>query len=113
MNKKSIFITASVLILLFVSYEIVSKVINTTLDDANRRGIELYASTVKYAYTEYIYKNGFSPNSIDELNIVLTTEVECKDKKLYSNGNVELYGCTVEDSKIKYNYVNGKVVRLK
>ena len=49
----------------------------------------------------------------DELNIVLTTEVECKDKKLYSNGNVELYGCTVEDSKIKYNYVNGKVVRLK
>lgn len=109
--KKSIFIAVSVLILLLTSFLIVSKVINTTLDDANRRGIELYASTVKYAYTSYIYKNGFATNNIDDLNINITTKVECKEKKLYLNGVVELHGCTVEDSKIKYSYIDGRVVK--
>lgn len=111
MNKKSLFITITVLILLFISYKFVSGLISRTLDGANKRGIELYASTIKYAYTDYIYRNGFTNVNIDDLEIKITTKVECEEKKLYSTGMVELHGCTVDDSKIKYSYINGKVER--
>ena len=111
MNKKSIFIVISVLILLLVFYELILYIINFTLDDANKRGVELYASSLKYAYTDYIYNNGFYIEDINNLEVKITTKVECEEKKIFSTGIVELHGCRVENSKAKYKYVNGKVER--
>ena len=109
MNKKSIFIVISVLILLLVFYELILYIINFTLDD--KRGVELYASSLKYAYTDYIYNNGFYIEDINNLEVKITTKVECEEKKIFSTGIVELHGCRVENSKAKYKYVNGKVER--
>ena len=111
MDKKSIFITVSVLIFLFISFRVVYAIVNSTLEDGERRGVQLYASTIKYAFTEYTYRNGFSTYSVDDLNVETSTRVECEEKILYVSGDVELHGCTVENSKKKYKYVNGKVER--
>ena len=111
MNKKSMFITISVLLLLFISYRVASKGVTGALDDANTRAIELYASTIKYAYTKYIYENGNSDFSIDDFNIKLTVNVKCEEKQIDSRGTIELHGCTVENSKSKYQYVGGTVTK--
>ena len=113
MNKKSIIITASVLFLLFISYRVASKAVSVTIDDANTRAIELYASTIKYAYTKYIYANENNEFSIDNLNVELTVDVKCDEKSIDSRGVIELHGCTVENSKSKYGYVNGSVQKEK
>lgn len=110
-DKKSIFISIFVLVLLFISYRVVTTAINNTVDEANRKGVELYASSIKYAYTSYIYRNGTLDVNIDDLEIKITVQVNCEEKKLTSSGSVELYGCTVENSKIKYKYVNGRAER--
>ena len=109
MSKKSLFIVISTLLILFIAYRVSSAVITRTLDDANRRGLELYASTVKYAYTDYIYKNGLNLVEVDELKVEVSIKVECEEKRISYNGNVELKGCTVDGSKTKYSYINGKV----
>ena len=111
MNKKSIIIVSLVLIFILTFNEIIIYVINFTVDGANKRGIELYASSLKYAYANYMYKNGFYVDDIDDLEVTISTKVECEQKKISYDGKVELHGCKVENSKIKYKYVAGKVER--
>lgn len=113
MNKKSVFITISVLLLLYSAYKITHVVIERTVDDANKRGVELYASSIKYAYTAYMYDHVETTDivftgNIDDLNIKVSTQVECKEKSVDGKGNVELHGCRVENSKRTYKYVDGK-----
>lgn len=108
-ERKSIFVAALVLVILFIGYKIAFAVINITVDDANSRGVELYATAVKYALTEYAYKHGTFTDNVEELKINVLTKVECDEIKVSYNGKVDLYGCSVENSKQKYNYVDGKV----
>lgn len=112
-NKKSVFITVSVLVIIFLGYKISSSVIKNTVDDANKRGIELYASALRYAYTNYLYKNGFEIADVNDLNVKVTTKVECEKKRITVDGDVYLEGCSVENSKEKYKYTNGSVEREK
>ena len=116
MNKKSVFITISVLLLLYAAYKISSAVIDRSIDDANKRGVELYASAIKYAYTAYMYShiettNLYFTGNVDDLNIRISTKVECEEKSIDDNGDVTLYGCRVENSKRKYKYIDGRVER--
>ena len=108
-NKKSVFITVSVLVILFLSYIVVRSVILKTVDDANKRGIELYASSLRYEYTRYLYSNGLEVANLDDLRLDITTKVECEKKSITKEGVVTLEGCSVENSKQKYSYKNGKV----
>ena len=112
MNKKSIFIAISVLLILFISYEIVKKTIIDSVDDANKRGFELYASQIKYAYAkEYFDKQNVDEIDLDSLYIKTTINVVCKEKNIDKNGNVKLTSCSIDGSKAKYNYINGKIER--
>ena len=114
MNKKSIFIAVSVLLILFISYEIVKKTIIDSIDDANRRGLELYVSQIKYAYAkEYLNKVNIEEIDLDSLYIKTTIDVVCKEKFADRYGNVKLTNCSVDGSKTKYNYIKGKVERVK
>ena len=59
----------------------------------------------------HYYKTGEKPNSIAELDINITTKVKCVEEKIDKNGKIELHGCTVENSKVKYGYINNKIVK--
>lgn len=110
MNKKSIIIVISVLLILFIGYIIAKRSVENALDDKNRRGIELYVTEVKYAYARaYLNKSGDVSVNIDDLNIKVNVDVKCEEKHIDSYGTVELKGCTVDNHKAKYSYINGKV----
>ena len=112
MNKKSIFIAISVLLILFISYKIVKKTIIDSIDETNMRGLELYASQIKYAYAkEYLNKQGTDKINLDSLYIESTIDVVCEKKSIDRNGNIKLVRCSVDKSNIKYNYTNGKAER--
>ena len=112
MNKKSIFIVVCVLVLLFISYKIASNVIIDAVDDSNERAVELYATNIRYAYAKS-YLNQITVGYIDvnNLDITSTVDVKCEERFVDSSGNVELHGCSVENSKAKYKYVKGKAER--
>ena len=112
MNKKSVFIVVSVLLLLLVGYEIAKHAINDAIDDTNKRGIELYATEIRYSYARsYLNTSGNASINIDDLNVKINVEVKCEEKSIDSYGNVELKGCTVDNYKSKYRYIDGKVER--
>ena len=114
MSKKSIFIAVSVLLILFISYRIAKKTIINSIDSANERGLELYASQIKYAYAkEYLNKQGTSEIDLDSLYIKTTIDVVCEEKNVNIKGNIKLMKCSVDGSKTKYNYINGKVEKVK
>ena len=111
MNKKTILIVIVVLTLVYIGYRVIVNAVNNTLDEANRRSIEVYVSSIRLAHTYYTYKSGISTDNIDDLDIKLTVDVNCEFNKIYSDGRIELKGCTVEKSKKKYSYINEQIVR--
>lgn len=111
LNRKAFFVLVSAMTITYIVYRIVIGLINNTVDDANRRGMELYISAIKYAQISYEFNNGVSADNINDLDIKVITKVECKEQKIDINGNIELHGCTVDDSKAKYGYVDGKIIK--
>ena len=101
----------SVLLILGISYKIVSSVVSDTVDKANKRGVELYANSLRYAYTAYMYSHDGNTIDLDDIDINITTKVICAKKTVTQEGNIELYGCSVDGSKKTYKYVNGEAKR--
>ncbi len=108
MNKKAFFVLVISMAISFIIYIVITRFINSTVDDANKRGIEEYVGAIRLAYADSLFK-GEPITDIDSLNIDITTKVSCEEKSISSDGIIELHGCRVEDSKAKYNYVNDKV----
>ena len=108
MNKKAFFVLSVAMIIMYIIYRIIVGVIDNTVDDANKRGIEEYVSAIRLAYAGSLL-NGETITNIDDIDINITTKVECEEKSLSLDGIIELHGCRVEDSKRKYSYVNDKV----
>lgn len=111
MNKKVFILLVLVISISLVIYKVILNVIDDAVDNANQRGIDLYVSAINYAYTAHYYKTGEKPKSIAELDINITTKVKCVEEKIDKNGKIELHGCTVENSKVKYGYINNKIVK--
>ena len=109
MNKKAFFVLVTAMIIAYIIYRIIVDIIGNTVDDANRRGIEEYVEAIKLEYAKSLLnENAIDINSID---VKISTSVECEEKNITSNGEIELHGCRVENSKRKYSYVNKKVER--
>ena len=107
---KEIFkILGIVFAILLVLGLIVYKMIINSIDELNKKSIESYVTSIRYAYTAYMYKNLVLTTNIDELNIKSNVKVECAKKSIDLAGNVELHECSVEGSKRLYKYVNGYV----
>ena len=111
-NKKSIIIAISVLVVLFACYEFAKISIKNAIDDSNRRGLEVYVSTIRYTYAKsYLNRNGEGNTDIDSLDIKTNVNVVCEEKSIDILGNIELHGCTIDGSKTKYGYVKNNVIR--
>ena len=107
MFKKIIFVAICVLIECFVIYKIVSNIVADSNDNSNARAVELYANAIKLSTLNI--NNLMSENNVDYSNIKTSTNVKCEKINVSSSGEVELRGCTVDNSKHKYIYINGKV----
>ncbi len=107
MFKKVMFFAICIAIGGFAIYKISSNVIADEVDNANFRAVELYANAIKLS-TVNINNVMNEGTTVDYNNIDIGTNVKCTRVNVSSIGDVELRGCTVENSKTKYKYTNGK-----
>lgn len=110
MNKKAFFVLFITMITAYIIYRVILNIITKTVDDANKMGIEEYVGAIRLAYAGSLL-TGNSITNIDDIDINITTKVECEEKNISSNGTIELHGCRVENSKKKYGYVNDNVIK--
>ena len=110
MNKKAFFVLVTAMIVAYIIYRVIINVINDAVDDANKRGVEEYVEAIRLEYAGSLL-TGETITNIDDIDINITTKVECEEKSISLDGIIELHGCRVEDSKRKYSYVNDKVGR--
>ena len=110
MFKKAFFILILIAAAGFMIYKISRNVFTDEVDKANEKAVELYANTIKLStvnLNNVMNENGTL--SYDDKNV--GTSVKCEKVNVSTTGVVELYGCTVEGSKVKYKYTNGKAER--
>ncbi len=107
MFKKAFFILICIALAGFAIYKISGNVMSDTADSANIRAIEEYANTVKLSTVNINnVMEDESGTNYDDKNI--GSNVKCEKVNVSSIGVVELSGCTVDGSKEKYQYTNGK-----
>ena len=109
MFKKIMFFAICIGIGSFAIYKIANNVITDEVDNSNARAVELYANAIKLSAVNI--NNLMSESNIDYSNIKTSANVKCEKINVSSSGEVELRGCTVDNSKHKYIYINGKAKR--
>lgn len=110
MFKKAFFILILIAAAGFMIYKISKNVFSDEVDKANEKAVELYANTVKLSTVNLNnIMNEDSTLSYDDKNV--GTSVKCEKVNVSATGIVELFGCTVDGSKTKYKYTNGKAKR--
>ena len=107
MFKKVMFFAICIAVGGFAIYKIANNVIADEVDNANERAVELYANAIKLS-TVTINNVMDEGKSVDYNSIDIGTNVKCDKVRVSNIGDVELHGCTVENSKTKYKYTNGK-----
>lgn len=107
MFKRVLFILVCIFTAGFAIYMISKNVMRDTADSANIRAIEEYADAIKLSTVNINnVMNEELKLNYDDINI--GTNVKCEKIDVTSAGIIELYGCTVENSKTKYKYTSGK-----
>lgn len=107
MIKRILYILLCIAGIAFAVYKISGNVIGEEVDKANFRAVELYANAIKLATLSI---NDVTQTEIDYKSIKVATKVECETINV-SYQTVELRKCSVEGSKKKYKYINGKASR--
>ena len=101
-------------IIALIATPIILDIINDAREESNERSVELYGTAIKNAIANSEL-NGTQIASGDLSSTFLSTvqydgsRVSCTTNKLYSDGNIYLAGCTVND-KGNYTYGTEQVV---
>ena len=96
-------------IITLIAVPIILNIIGDTKKQSDERSIDLYGDAIKNAVADYSLKNPSDDEvtfeDIEEDYIKYEgSKVECSTHEIYSDGNIWLKDCTVNDKPVEYEY---------
>ncbi len=95
-------------IIALIAVPIILNIIGEAKGQSVERSIELYGNAIKNAVADYSLKHPTEEDiTFDDIKDSIEYEgskVECETHEIYSDGNIWLKDCTVNDSPVEYEY---------